>query len=226
MRKDFEIHIDTGDIQLVSTNKFVERTFRWVDNENGLSRYIYGEIELPAHVSENKILNDGLFVSIPYTPKYKEFYIRVKRMYDSNSYTYMQNPTDGSEWFLVKVGMYGGELENAFASQLITISDGKYCFRFDGGIVRVYSSEVNDLNIVKVNRQNANLLLKCVPTNNYRYPLTGVGLIKFINSNINYSQLSEVLDREFKSDGVAVKNASYDFDTKDLHIDLDTSNVD
>lgn len=226
MRKDFEIHIDTGDIQLVSTNKYKERIFRWVENESGLTRYIYGEIELSAYVSESKILNDGLCVSIPYTPKYKEFYIRIKRMYDSTSFTYMQNPIDGSEWFLVKVGMCGGELENAFASQLITISDSNYCFRLDGGIARIYSSEKNDLNVIKANRQNANLLLKCVPTNNYRYPLTGVGLIKFINSNINYSQLSEVLDREFNSDGIAVKNASYDFDTKDLHLDLDTSNVD
>lgn len=226
MRKDIEIHINTGDIQLVNTSKFIERIFRWVENPNGLSRYIWGEIELPASIPESKIIENGLLVSIPYTPKYREFYIRVKRMYDTESFTYMQNPTDGTEWFLVKSGINGGELSNVFASQLITIHNDSYFIKLIGGVARLFSGEISDFNIVKANRQNANMMLKCIPTNNYRYPLTGVGLVQFVNSNINYSRLSEVLQREFRADGVGVKNASYDFETKDLHLDLDTSSVD
>lgn len=226
MRKDIEIHINTGDIQLVNTVNIIERTFRWVDNPNGLSRYIWGEIELPASISERKIVENGLFVCIPYTPKYNEFYIRIKRMYDAESFTYLQNPTDGSEWFLVKSAINGGVLSNVFASQLILIHHNSYFIKLNGGFAQLFSGEVSDVNIVKANRQNANMLLKCMPTNNYRYPLTGVGLVQYINSNINYSRLSEVLQREFRADGVGVKNASYDFETKDLHLDLDTSSVD
>lgn len=75
MRKDIELHIKTNDIALVATNKAKMRTFRWVDNPSGLSRYIYGEIDVPAVVSETKIRENGVFVNIPYTPKYKEFMI-------------------------------------------------------------------------------------------------------------------------------------------------------
>lgn len=226
MRKDIKLRIDTGDIQFVNKTKLDKRTFRWVENPNGLSRYIWGEITLPASVSENRIIENGLLVSIPYTPKYKEFYIRVKRMYDAESFTYVQNPTDGTEWFLVQSRINSGELKNVFASQLITIHDSIYFIKLIDGVARIYAGEISDFSIVKANHQNANMMLKCMPTNNYRYPLTGVGLVKFINSNINYSRLSEVLQREFRADGVSVKNASYDFETKDLHLDLDTSSVD
>ena len=112
MRRDIELHIKTNDVTLVSTNKIKIRTFRWVRNPSGLSRYIYGEIDVPAVVSESKVRDGGVFVNIPYTPKYKEFMIRVRRVYDDGSYIYLYNRKDGSEWFLAQVGMYGGDKEN------------------------------------------------------------------------------------------------------------------
>ncbi len=226
MRKDIEIHINTGDIHLCSQNKFTLRPFNWVENTSGLMRYIYGEIVIPSSLSESTIRANGIFTTIPYMPVYKEFYIRIKRMYENGAFTYLQNPVDGSTWFLVQVGKYGSQLRNAYASELITISEDSFYFKFNKGIVELYSSAESDLNIIKANRQNANMLLKCIPTNNYRYPLTGVGLIRWTQSNIDHTELSSVLQREFNDDGVKVRNASYDFETSDLHLDLDTSNVD
>lgn len=222
MRKDIEIHINTGDITLSPRNEFELHPFVWVDNPNGLQRYSYGEITLPAAISANHIKTKGIYIEIPYTPVYKEFCIRVKRQRSDSLHTYMRNPVDGSEWFIVKAAKYGREFENVYASELMTISETSFYIRFNQGVAELYSSSDSDVNIVRANRQNANLLLKCIPTNNYRYPLTGVGLIFWTKGNLNQSELAAVLQREFESDGVRVNNASFDFETNDLYLDLDT----
>ena len=222
MRKDIEIHIGTGDITLPSKNNYTLRDFQWVSNKTGLSRYIYGEVIVPSNLSEQSIKKNGVYTSIPYTPKYKEFMIRVKRLYDNGSYEFIQNPSDGTEWFLVKVAQYGGTVVNAIASQLLTISESDFYFQFDGGVAKLYSALESDLHIVKADRQNSNMLLACVPSNNYRYPLTGVGLIRWTNGNMDYTHLAERIESEFSDDGISVNSASFDYDTKQLSIDAIT----
>lgn len=226
MRKDIEIHINTGDITLSPHNKFILRPFNWVENDVGLMRYIYGEITLPATLSEDKVKNQGIYCTIPYTPIYQEFYIRIKREYADGTFVYVHNPVNGTEWFLVQSAKFGGKFANVYASELFTISETSFYIKLNKGIAELYSSSESDVNIIKANRQNANLLLKCIPTNCYRYPLSGVGLIRWTQSNIDKTTLAEVLQREFGEDGVTVNNAGYDFDTNDLHLDLDTTKVD
>lgn len=222
MRKDIEIHIGTGDITLPSKNSYTLRDFQWVSNPTGLSRYIYGELIVPSNLSEQSVKKNGVYVSIPYTPKYKEFMVRVKRLYDNGSYEFIQNPSDGSEWFLVKVAQYGDNTKNAIASQLLTISESDFYFQFDGGVANLYSALESDLHIVKADRQNSNMLLACVPTNNYRYPLSGVGLVRWTNGNMDYTHLAERIESEFSDDGMSVNSASFDYDTKQLNIDAIT----
>lgn len=226
MREDIEIHINTGDITLLPRNEFDLHPFAWVDNPGGLMRYIYGEVTIPATISEARIKANGVYVNIPYTPIYKEFCIRIKREYADGSYTYIYNPTNGSEWYVVQSAIHGNALENIYASELIMVSDLSYFIRLNKGLAEIYAGSESDVNIIRANRQNANLLLKCVPTNNYRYPTMGVGLTRWMNSRINSSSLAEVLTREFEADGVIVNNASYDFETNDLYLDLDTINTD
>ena len=222
MRKDIEIHIGTGDITLPSKNNYTLRDFQWVSNKTGLSRYIYGEVIVPSNLSEQSIKKNGVYTSIPYTPKYKEFMIRVKRLYDNGSYEFIQNPSDGTEWFLVKVAQYGSTVVNAIASQLLTISESDFYFQFDGGVAKLYSALESDIHIVKADRQNSNMLLACVPSNNYRYPLTGVGLVRWTNGNMDYTHLAERIESEFSDDGISVNSASFDYDTKQLSIDAIT----
>lgn len=222
MRKDIEVHIGTGDITLKSKLQYTLRDFQWVENPTGLSRYIYAEVTVPSNYSEQYIKNNGVFVFIPYTPKYKEFKVRVKRLYENGSYEYIQNPVDGTDWFLAKVSKYGKNDSNAFASQLIEISDDDFYISFDSGVVRLYSALQSDLNIIKADRQNSNMLLACVPTNNYRYPLTGVGLVRWTNGNMDYTKLADRIESEFSDDGMVVNNASFDYDTKQLSIDAST----
>lgn len=220
MRKDIEIHIGTGDITLPSKNNYQLRDFQWVQNPTGLSRYIYGEIIVPSNLSANTLYNKGVCAAIPYTPIYKEFMVRIKRLYENGLYEYLQNPADGTEWFVVKCNLYGTNgYKNVYASQLKMVADNDYYFQFDKGILNVYSAMESDLNIVKANRQNSNMLLACVPTNNYRYPISGVGLIRWMNGNMDYTALADTIKSEFTDDGVVVNSASFDYDTHQLSLD-------
>ena len=225
MREDIEIHINTGDMTLSPRNRFELYPFTWVDNLGGLSRYIYGEITIPATISEARIKANGIHINIPYTPIYKEFCIRIKRQRSEEIYAYMRNPTHGTEWFVVKAAKHGKQFENIYASELMTISETSFYIRLNKDVAELYAGSESDMKIITANHQNANLLLKCVPTNCYRYPLTGIGLIMWSKGNINQSELADILQREFEGDGVRVNNASFDFETNDLYLDLDTRNT-
>lgn len=220
MRRDIEIHIVTGDVAIDPQNSPKYRTFRWVDQPTMLSRYIYGEIDVPYTISERTILTQGLFFSVPYTPKYKEFMIRIRRVNDEGVFSYVTNDVDGSQWFLVKSQIYGSELKNVFASTLPAISEDGYFVMLGDGIAQLYASSQSDFNIVKAGRQNANCLLACFPGGNYRYPLTGVGLARWINSNnVASTSLTKVLQDEFGADGVTINNAVFDYNTKQMELD-------
>lgn len=227
MRKDIEIHINTGDITLNPKCDGIIRDFCWVDTPTGMEQsFIYGEITIPAYNIEDSIVKNGVYVSIPYTPVYKKIKLRFKREYSSTNFTYIRNPKDGSDWFSVQAIMFGCQARDICASELITISEDKYYLAFNEGEVNLYSGYNSDLRIIKANQQNRNLLLRCVPGNNYRYPLIGVGLVRWSNGNLNVSNLAEILKEQFIEDGTPVKNAQYDFNTHQLYIDIDTSNVD
>lgn len=226
MRKDIEIHINTGDITLNSTNKVVIRDFRWVEESDKEQRYLYGEIVVPGNVIEDSILNNGIYVDIPYTPIYKEFKLKIKRQFNEEDFQYLRNPKDGTDWFLVQSAIYGQGLREVYASELMAISEGRFLVTFNEGNIELYSGYESDVTVIKANWQNRNLLLKCVPGNNFRYPLTGVGLIRWTNSNINVTKLAQILKEQFAEDGTPVISAKYDFDNKRLLMNLDTSNVD
>lgn len=222
MRKDIEIHIETGDVAIDPQNKIRLREFRWVDEPTLLSRYIYGEIDVPYTVSERTILNQGVCFTIPYTPIYKEFMIRIRRVYEDGAFSYVTNDTDGSAWFLVQSPLYGGTPRNVFASTVPIISESSFFVSLRNGKAMLYASSQSDFNIIKANRQNSNCLLACFPGGNYRYPLTGVGLARWINStNVAATDLTKVLQAEFAADGVNIKNAAYNYDTKQLELNLD-----
>ena len=220
MRKDIEIHIQTGDIALISKSSPKYRAFRWVAQPDMLSRYIYGEVDVPYTVSERTILKQGIYLTVPYTPIYKEFMVRIRRVNDEGVFSYVTNAVDGSQWFLVKSAVNGGELKNVFASSLLSISEDGYFLTLDGGFAQLYAASQSDFNIINAGRQNANCLLACFPGGNYRYPLTGVGLARWINSNnVSATSLTQVLQDEFSADGVTIKNAAFNYDTKQMELD-------
>ncbi len=245
MRRDIEIHINTEDVVLAATNKPLMKAFRWLDEvpEGHLQSYLYGEVEVSAYLPEKLLLKEGVNVAIDYTPIFKPFMLRFKRIYDDGAFEYVVNPVLGGIWFPVKSAVYGernNPVENIHASELIRIDEQFYYLYFERvseliagetvthltGNLRIFSACQMDFNIKRADHQNGNLLLKCVPTNNYRYPLSGVGLIRWTNGDLSQSKLATTIQSEFADDKVIVRSARFNNDTNQLAIDANFDDLD
>lgn len=227
MRKDIEIHINIGDVVLKETPPKSIYPCTWIETPEGKeSGYIYGEVVVSNRVTELDVKNKGVNISIPYTPVNKPMRIRIMTDYGGGVYRPMVNLTRSyDEWNDVSALINNNQIALK-ASQLLALSNEIYSLSFADHKCTIYSGFSTDFNIVPANSQNKNLLLKCIPGNNYRYPMVGVGLVRYTNGNIEISTLADVLQQQFRQDGTPVIDASYDYETKHLLLILDTSNVD
>lgn len=225
MRKDIHVNTYTGDIVFQNTYTAPSYPFRWVAEGD---MYLFGEVRLPASADLGRIAREGVLAEIPYTPVYKPMKIRTVKYSDELHQSYVMNPVNGSEWFDAEAVMYGNGRRQLKACQLPMVDDGTYLLRMDGaeGKMEIWSGKVSDFRNIPANIQNRNLLLKCVPSNNYRYPTSGVGLIRFLHSTLNNSVLAYTLQTEFAADKVYVNSAEYDAETGELMLDLDFTEAD
>lgn len=207
MRKDIEINIETGDVTLGVVAKEVKYPFAWLSTPEGEDA-LYGEVVIPQAMSLDGAVERGVACDIPYIGKAKPINVRIRK--------------DGTEnetgWYTIKTA----DGKDIPASSLRAISRRGFTLIPDGVMCRLYAFGTTDFNIVDANHQNTDLLLACVPTNSYRYPTSGVGLIRWKNSHMSGTGLSDTLKREFEADGVTISFASYDFETHGLDLTIDT----
>ena len=128
-----------------------------------------------------------------------------------------------------KLALENGSISNGRSSILISslyaLKQGNEYVNTICGVGMTNLLKWNGINI-NANIQNRNLLLQCVPSNNYRYPTSGVGLIKYLHANLSHSGLAEKLQTEFKDDKVEIINAAFNSYSGDLELDLDFSEAD
>ena len=122
--------------------------------------------------------------------------------------------------------MFGAQDKVLYASQLIMVNQDNYLLQLNEGNAYLWSGIMSDMVNINANIQNRNLLLQCIPSNNYRYPTSGVGLIKYLHANLSHSGLAEKLQTEFKDDKVEIINAAFNSYSGDLELDLDFSEAD
>lgn len=82
----------------------------------------------------------------------------------------------------------------------------------------IYSSKVTDLHINYSDDQASQLLSLCAPGNSYRYPTTGVGIIKYLNAVIAHTDLQKVLETQFNGDNKPIQSADFDSATCNLDV--------
>lgn len=225
MRRDIQINTSISDMVLKDQNRLSTYPFTWV-SESDL--YLLGEITIPHTFDVNKLQTEGVKVEIPYTPIYKPFKIRIMRQFDANNSMAVINPVNGSEWFEVHTKLWNQQNTQLCASQLIVVSQDTYIVQLDNtnGVGYIWSANNTDAVNVAANIQNRNLLLQCIPSNSYRYPTSGVGLVRFLHANLSQTTLANILQDEFKADKVTVKGAAFDSYTGDIELDLDFSEAD
>lgn len=225
MRRDIQINTSISDMVLKGQSWLSTYPFTWV-SESDL--YLLGEITIPHTFDVNKLQTEGVKVEIPYTPIYKPFKVRIMRQFDANNSMAVINPVNGSEWFEVHTKLWNQQNTQLCASQLIVVSQDTYIVQLDNtnGVGYIWSANNTDAVNVAANIQNRNLLLQCIPSNSYRYPTSGVGLVRFLHANLSQTILANILQDEFKADKVTVKGAAFDSYTGDIELDLDFSEAD
>lgn len=220
MRQDILIDTTVGDVLFENKRQPIQLPFAWVEEAD---RYVRGQVTLPRDFNIWGLVMDGVQVHLPYTPLYKPIQVRLVREGGAG----VVNAETGGEWFDVCAKLYGGALKFLCASELSLVNGlGNYVMQQEEGKMLVWSAELTDLRQGNANVQNRDLLLQCVPTNNYRYPLSGVGLVRYLHANLDASGLADVLQREFEADGVKVMNAAFDAEDGNLELDLDYSLAD
>lgn len=223
MRKDIQINTATNDMVLQSKGAAKKYSFKWLEEKD---QYLTAQITIPSSFNTNLLYTVGVKVEIPYTPVYKPIRICIVKDFSGGNERVIVNPTNNSEWFEVHTKLFGFKDLNLCASQFIIISQDNYCIQLNEGIAYLWASGISDMANINANIQNRNLLLQCVPSNNYRYPISGVGLIKYLHANLAHSGLAEKLQTEFKNDKVNVINAAFNSYSGDLELDLDFSEAD
>jgi len=225
MRKDIQVNTQIGDMILKDSGAFAVRQFDW-DSEGDV--WLFGRITLPSTYDVSKLAVEGVRITIPYTPIYKPWKVRIVRKYGDSHERVVVNPVDGGEWFEVHTKLYGLDETVLKASELLKVSMDDYIVQLDmdEGVAYLWSGIHSDCVNVNANIQNRNLLLRCVPSNNYRYPTSGVGLIRYLHSNLSRTGLADKLQSEFEADLVKVNYAAFDSDTGDLELDLDFTEAD
>lgn len=74
----------------------------------------------------------------------------------------------------------------------------------------IYSSKMTDLHIDYSDDQASQLLSICGPGNSYRYPSTGVGIVRYLNAVIDHTNLQTVLEAQFAADNKSILSADFD----------------
>lgn len=222
MRRDIHIDTNTGDVVLRDQNKdMLSHLFQWKGEDD---TYVYGQVILPSVSDLNNIYEHGVKVEIPYTPIYKSVQLTFVQAVDGIVTRTLINPVNLSTRFDVYTRLFGkpGNI-HIKASQLMMINNGNYILQLEKneGNVFIWSGALSDLEVIDANIQNRNLMLMCVPSNNYRYPTSGVGLVRYLHGNLDQTDLANRLGSEFKADKVSVNNASFDSYTGDIDLDLD-----
>lgn len=82
----------------------------------------------------------------------------------------------------------------------------------------IYSSKITDLNINYSDDQASQLLSICAPGKSYRYPTTGVGIVKYLNAVIDHTDLQTVLETQFTGDNKTILSADFDSETCNLDV--------
>lgn len=84
--------------------------------------------------------------------------------------------------------------------------------------VYIYSAQATDLSIGFSDNQASQLLTLCAPGKSYRYPTTGVGIVRYLNQVIEHTDLQETLQSQFEADKKSIKSAQFDTDTGKLSV--------
>ena len=199
MRTD--IKFDNGSFELSTSSSIPQYTvdWEWVGEDD---HYRYGRVKLP-YSSGLRNVATGIGVRIPFLPSIKIAMVEILLSGIEGEESVMNKRNNGLYFPLLDV--YGKEIR---VSRLPFYStDGLYRLTLLDNTAYLSDYSSMDLMMTESLEQNKRFLLECVPGNLYQYPTTGVGIFRYLNSNLQHSGLAERIKSQFNADKMTVREA-------------------
>lgn len=219
MRQDISVDPTHGELNI--TENLANKTFYdfiLLDDVKGMDndRYCFGEIVVPVYFETRYKSTNGIRVTIPYSPHYKELQIRFRLDSGNGETVYLLNRINNQIWFPV----FLQDQKTIRLSEFCSLSEkGYFNFIMKDGYLLLFSANESDMLFNAAMSQNEVFLLKATVGNLYQHPRTGVGLIDYLHGNFENTGLAAKLQSEFENDKMIINNAYMDSLTGELYID-------
>lgn len=222
MTTDILIDINQKDVMLQDPTK----TKTFFTGEYGMHQFgedtaMYLDIIIPStyNISPER---DDIYARVPYIPAYIPISVRFLRLTGSTYSIIRVFATESFQLYSYK----GGDRELVYGSKLIGININGLvrlrCVSASDGC-DVFSCDT-DFEYGNADKQSVELMMKCSPGKNYRYPVSGIGAQRFIGSIIDRTSAANDMIRELEDDGQSVRDAYYDSDTQRMRVTTDECN--
>lgn len=218
-RKDIIVNTEYSDIMLSRpgatkwiANMSLLEAQAWMDNDH----FCYAEVAFPMFRGLSYQQGDTILVRGAYHAVEKP--IKVRFLLDNENQSekeYLTNKYDNTVWFNVQTP---DNKDINFCELVMVNPDSLFELVFTNNGLHLYSGYETDMRIGSALTQNKNLLLLSRMGSLYQYPLTGVGLVEYLNSNMQNARLAEKLQSEFLNDGMVVIDATIDSETGELDL--------
>lgn len=147
----------------------------------------YAEVIVPQGFVAAYNDSRGIHVVIPYTPDTRRLMVRFVIENGSGGTEYLRNAVTGKYWYPVVVEQNGANSDVSLSAYCELNGNGVFNLLLRDGYLALYSGEETDFEIGRAKAQNEAFLLKAATGNLYQHPTTGVGLIDFLHSNLEFN---------------------------------------
>jgi len=147
-RQDIEIDAEYGEVN--TTDGLVSKVvhdFALLGRVEGVDNdlYAYGEIAVPQDFGSRYSDSAGVHIMIPYTPSYKQLFVRFRVESGSGDTEYLVNPSDNRIWWTLRRENERGEPTQIRLAEFVALNaNGNFNLLVRRGYLAVYSGEETD----------------------------------------------------------------------------------
>lgn len=232
MVRDIMLNLPERDLSLVDNSNSKEPIFDsvWGNlfDEDASNDLLLCNIIIPEVYWPSIKYNEGEFLcnfQAAYCPDTRNFKIRLVGLKDGK-YSLFHNIRGDFGLPVYSYALSPNIATPIEASMLPYVNiDGRFLIRFVQNSLSdvldkayIYSAGKTDLEINYSDDQASQLLSLCGPGNYYRYPRTGVGLVRYLNAVVEHTDLQEVLQEQFDLDNKPITEADFDNQTGQLDV--------
>ena len=174
--------------------------FEWEREDDYVA---YGICKINKDINLN-LLSKGLGVTIPFLSSNKKIKLSFRVVDNFGNESIIYNTRDGGEYYQLRT--IKGEDMRTTDLPVLSI-DALYRVVLEKNVAYLCDFTEYDFGLCESIEQNKVFLLQCTPGNLYQYPTTGVGIFRYLNSNIGTSGLGNMIKKQFNMDKMYVEQA-------------------